>query len=787
MQGWNQITYHVLSCNTQSNYAGIYITAATLYNDLLQALVQVPEVAYYSAAIYVEGCNQFQLIVNGTGNPYAETGQFYLAGICPSGFSQCAAAQIIIFGCPSLTLCQQGQYQGQTFIRIVQFLQPGLANSIPPSNDYRVLTAMLMVPSTFIFPSPSEVPQQNPSCPSQFAILSVKPATNMWSVGQPLSITINACMSIIPTSTSPPVLVPVMLQQLIINGCGTFSPTMELGTIQIQPSQIQQGQGQFSFSFTIPSLPTNLCKPGTYGGTIVLGLAFAYGTSEVALNANVPVTFVFPSPSAPSAQQQPQQGGSYTPPGAQPTKSQPTASNVPPSAPSQPNQPAIQALVFAVPDVGHVEAVPNVQLSDLGSIVTLINKVKEYMRAYDKEYAKDSAELAQYLEQLLSSATVAMQTTQTLPPPPPLPSRLAQSKYIKMYKLQPEQQISDVIEVPPMPKVGSHTGALVVIYFIPTTLLSGSGMASTGAEKYKVGGYVVPLSSSSTNAVIGGAAMTTFGYETVFVPQLGITITGTSTASGVPGQTLTLQYVVTNQSNVPATITLQVTDNYGTSITRTQSASACSASPCPSVTFNVQYTIPFNAQPNTSYTVTATATATYQNASTQPVSTTTTINVLSQQQVALTTLSVVPSQTLICATPGSSVTIGATITNASNAQQQVTVELLSQGGNVVNSQQLTVPAQGSAQVSFNLIAPQQLGFYYYQVAVVVGSQLVSSSYVAVDVSATCTAATVAPAATPTTAPAPATAQIQQIQQVMQVMLVMMLLNIFTTLTTALQH
>ncbi len=477
-------------------------------------------------------------------------------------------------------------------------------------------------------------------------------------------------------------------------------------------------------------------------------------------------------PSPPSQGQQ--QGGSYTPPGAQPTKTQPTASNVPPSAPSPPNQPAIYAVVFAIPDISYIESTPNAQLSDLGSIVTLINKVKEYMRAYDKEYADDLAELEQYIEQIQSSAMVAMQTTQTLPPP--LPSQLAQSNYIKMYKLQPEQSISDVIEVPPAPKVGSHVGALVIIYFIPNTL------TSTGAVGMDVKGYVVPLATTTTNTTSSGSAVATFGYETVFVPQLGITITGTSTASGVPGQTLTLQYVVTNQSNVPVTITLQVTDNYGTNITQTQSAPACSASPCPSVTFNVQYTIPFSAQPNTSYTVTATATATYQNASTQPVSTTTTINVLSQQQVALTTLSVVPSQTLICATPGSSVTIGATVTNASNIQQQVTVELLSQDGSVVNSQQLTVPAQGSAQVSFNLIAPQQLGYYFYQIAVAVNSQVVNSSYIAVDVSATCATATVAPAATPTTAPTPATAQVQQ---VMQVMLVMMLLNIFTTLTTAL--
>jgi hypothetical protein len=429
-------------------------------------------------------------------------------------------------------------------------------------------------------------------------------------------------------------------------------------------------------------------------------------------------------------------------------------------------------VVFAIPDISYIESTPNVQLSDPGSIATLINKVKEHARAYDKEYADDLAELGQYIEQIQSSAMVAMQAK----PIPPFPVNLAHRKYIKTYKLQPEQPISDVIEVPPAPKVGSHTGALVVIYFIPNTL------TSTGAVGMDVKGYVVPLATTTTNTSSSGSAVATFGYETVFVPQLGITITGTSTASGVPGQTLTLQYVVTNQSNVPVTITLQVTDNYGTSITQTQSAPACSASPCPSVTFNVQYTIPFSAQPNTSYTVTATATATYQNASTQPVSTTTTINVLSQQQVALTTLSVVPSQTLICATPGSSVTIGATVTNSSNTSQQVTVEILTQGGNVVNSQQLTVPAQGSAQVSFNLIAPQQLGYYFYQIAVAVNSQVVNSSYIAVDVSATCTAATVAPAATPTTVPTPATAQIQQ---VMQVMLVMMMLNIFTMLTTAL--
>ena len=476
-------------------------------------------------------------------------------------------------------------------------------------------------------------------------------------------------------------------------------------------------------------------------------------------------------PSPPPSQGQ-QQGGSYTPPGAQPTKTQPTVSNVPSSAPSQPNQPVIYATVFAIPDISYIESTPNAQLSDPGSIVTLINKVKEHARAYDKEYADDLAELAQYIEQIRSSGMVAMQAESI----PPFPANLAHRKFIKTYKLQPEQPISDVIEVPPAPKVGSHIGALVVIYFIPNTL------TSTGAVGMDVKGYVVPLATTATNTTSSGGTITTFSYETVFVPQLGITITGTSTASGVPGQTLSLQYVVTNQSNVPVTITLQVTDNYGTSITQTQSAPECSASPCPSVTFNVQYTIPFSAQPNTSYTVTATATATYQNASTQPVSTTTTINVLSQQQVALTTLSVVPSQTLICATPGSSVTIGATVTNSSNIQQQVTVELLSQDGSVVNSQQLTVPAQGSAQVSFNLIAPQQLGYYFYQIAVAVDSQVVNSSYVAVDVSATCTAATVAPAATPTTAPTPATAQIQQ---VMQVMLVMMMLNIFTMLTTAL--
>ena len=169
--------------------------------------------------------------------------------------------------------CPGGQYQGSITLTITSNIT---YNSLP---GYLVVRPT--IPVTFSFPSPQTTCQ----AVGYYGVISAKPVTSVWTVGQPLQIVLEMCSPSPPSQNIP---IDVILTAFI---CHEFS-FGDLGYLAYYPAN----QSQARITMTIPPLlGSSMCPSGSYNGKLLLDLSVEDPRGVNGLSVEVPLTFVFPS------------------------------------------------------------------------------------------------------------------------------------------------------------------------------------------------------------------------------------------------------------------------------------------------------------------------------------------------------------------------------------------------------------------------------------------------------------------------------------------------------------